>query len=68
MSRAEKVASKYFTGTYLAGVLAIGEVFNSIYFAPRREDLFGCYYLLPPCRGGNESGARAFLNREGGEQ
>lgn len=26
--------SKYFTGTYLAGGLAIGKLFNSIYFAP----------------------------------
>lgn len=52
--------SKYFTETYLAGVLAIGELFNSIYFAPQCEDSFGCYYLLPPRRGGSGSGARAF--------
>jgi len=31
------------------------ELFNSIYFAPRREDSFGCYYLLPPHRGGGKA-------------
>lgn len=56
--QAEKAVSKYFIGTYLAGVLAIGELFNSIYFAPRCEDSFACYYLLPPCRGGSGNGAR----------
>jgi len=45
-----RAASKYFTETYLAGVLAIGKLFNSIYFAPRCEDSFGCYYLLAPLR------------------
>jgi len=52
-------ASKYFTETYLAEVLAIGKLFNSIYFAPRCEDSFDCYYLLPSCRGGSRSCARA---------
>jgi len=62
-------ASKYFTETYLAGVLAIGKLFNSIYFAPPCEDSFGCYYLLAPLRWstGGDGRARAFPP-EGGVQ
>lgn len=62
-------ASKYFTEAYLAGVLAIGENFLTLFISRRGAKIHSVVIIYYHCAAAAARERRASLsNREGGEQ